>query len=171
MKLKANPKTHLALTTIVLLAVAIPTMICAMYDDFNRPIPLMDYVPQQRGMYDTRYDRLSEADCRGCHGGSVADRHHFSPVVLNNSACSFDAGGCHEMIQEPPGVVAIRDCTTSGCHRWDDLGPMDGQAAPPNGWHHDTDLPSLEDCVDCHNPNLIGPISPFCSFQEYPLRW
>jgi hypothetical protein len=33
----------------------------------NRPDPLMDYVPQEKGMYDTVYSELAVEDCRGCH--------------------------------------------------------------------------------------------------------
>jgi hypothetical protein len=35
--------------------------------DHNRPDPLMDYVPQEKGMYDTVYSELAVEDCRGCH--------------------------------------------------------------------------------------------------------
>jgi len=132
----------------------------ALNDDYNRPMPRMDYAPQEIGMDDRRYDELSEADCRACHGQSLANRHHVTPIVLEQHTCSIDSGGCHEVLPEPPGVVVIQDCTTSGCHSWDDVYAY--------GWHHNTDLSAPENCVSCHNPNLVAEIHPFISFQEYP---
>jgi len=132
--------------------------------DYNRPNPLMDYVPQENGIYDTRYDYLVESDCRACHGDSLADRHHYSNIVLIYNRCT----DCHEILPEPPGVVVIRDCTTSGCHSWDDVGEMDDSGLPPNGWHHSTDLSGSENCVACHDRNFVAEITPFSSFQQYP---
>jgi hypothetical protein len=57
-------------------------------------------------------------------------------------------------------VLVIRDCTTSGCHSWDDV--------YANGWHHNTDLSGSENCVACHSENIVAEITPFSSFQEYP---
>jgi hypothetical protein len=132
----------------------------ALNADYNRPNPLTDYAQQEMGMYDTRYDELGEMDCRACHGESVMTRHHNTPIVLEQHTCSIENGGCHEITPEPPGVVVIRDCTTSGCHSWDDV--------YTNGWHHNTDLSAPENCVSCHNPNLVGQITPFSGFQECP---
>ncbi len=123
---------------------------------YQRPNPLMDYVPQEVGIYDTWYSRLEEFDCRKCHGDSLADRHHHTEIVLRDGLCF----PCHELTPDPPGVVVIRDCTTGGCHSWDDV--------PANGWHHDTDLSGSENCVACHDRNLVSEISPFSSFAEYP---
>lgn len=128
---------------------------------YNRPLPKMDYAPQEIGMYDTRYDELSAADCRACHRNSLADRHHHTSLVLEQHTCSIESGGCHELLPDPPSVVVIRDCTTSGCHNWNDV--LGGY-----GWHHNTDLSAPESCVSCHNPNLVGPIGPFVPFIEYP---
>ena len=115
----------------------------------------MDYAPQEIGIYDSRYDHLGEMDCRGCHGASLADRHHYSETVLIYNQCT----PCHEIIPDPPGVVVIRDCTTSGCHSWDDV--------LVNGWHHNTNLSASENCVACHDRNLVAEITPFTSFVEY----
>ncbi len=128
----------------------------ALNADYNRPNPLLDYVPQEIGMYDARYDELTEMDCRGCHGDSLTDRHHYSPSGLDHQ-CDH----CHDMISEPPGVVVIHDCTTNGCHSWDDV-------LGSNGWHHGTDLSAPENCVVCHDPNLVVPIAPFLPFAQYP---
>jgi hypothetical protein len=123
---------------------------------YNRPNALMDYVPQEIGVYDTVYWELEESDCRGCHGNSLADRHHLTDTVMVYRLCT----PCHEPMSEPPFVVAIRDCLTGGCHSWEDLGT--------NGWHHNTDLSASGNCVACHDPNLIGEISPFRDFETYP---
>jgi hypothetical protein len=48
---------------------------------YNRPNPLVDYTAQEIAIYDTRYDELGVADCRGCHGDSLADRHHNTLIV------------------------------------------------------------------------------------------
>ncbi|UCD86850.1 MAG: hypothetical protein JSV01_03495, partial [Desulfobacterales bacterium] len=123
---------------------------------YHRPNPLMDYVSQEVGIFDSSYDRLEELDCRKCHGDSLAERHHHTPIVLEQGFCH----PCHESIPEPPGVVVITDCKTSGCHSGDDL-----QA---NGWHHDTDLSGAENCVACHDRNLVSEILPFSSLAEHP---
>lgn len=34
-------------------------VIWGQYEDYNRPVPLMDYVPQEIGIYDTTYDALA----------------------------------------------------------------------------------------------------------------
>jgi hypothetical protein len=148
-------KTFLFSVVTVLVAMMYAPTASAIGDSaYNRPNPLMDYVPQEKGMYDTRYDRLTESDCRDCHGETVADRHHYTDIVLQDNLCT----PCHDQIQEPPGVIVIRNCTTSGCHSFDDV--------YFNGWHHDTDLSAAENCVICHNPNLVAPITPFSSFED-----
>jgi hypothetical protein len=131
-------KTFLFSAMTVLVAMMSAATASALLDTWNRSNPLMDYVSQEMGMYDTSYDRLTELDCRGCHGDNLSD----------------------SIISEPPGVIPVRDCTTSGCHSWDDV--------YANGWHHDTDLSAPENCVICHSPNLVGPIGPFRSPAEYP---
>jgi hypothetical protein len=148
-------KTFLFSAATVLVAMMSAATASALLDTWNRPNPLMDYVSQEMGMYDTTYDLLTDTDCRGCHGDNLADRHHYSPLGL-----AGQCDGCHDIISEPPGVFPVRDCTTGGCHSWDDV--------YANGWHHDTDLSAAENCVICHSPNLVAPIGPFTSFQEYP---
>jgi hypothetical protein len=54
----------------------------------------------------------------------------------------------------------IRDCETSGCHSWEDV--------YANGWHHDTDLSASENCVACHDRNVVAELTPFSSFALYP---
>lgn len=123
--------------------------------NYNRPYPLMDYVPQEIGIYDTIYGELTESDCRGCHGNSLAERHHATPVVVRDHECI----ACHA-VNPGGGVSVIRDCTTSGCHSQNDL--------ETNGWHHNTDLSDSGTCVACHSPNLIAEITPFRDPVLYP---
>lgn len=123
----------------------------------NRATPLMDYVPQEHGIYDTMYWELEEYDCRDCHGNNLADRHHATDTVVVDGLCTY----CHEVIFDPPYVIAIRDCLTSGCHSWPD-------DVEDNGWHHYTDLSASGNCITCHDPNLIEEITPFRDFTRYP---
>jgi hypothetical protein len=149
-------KTLLFSAVAVLVATMSVATASALLDTWNRPNPLMDYVPQELAIYDTRYDHLEELDCRSCHGDSLADRHHYTEIVLRDRLCT----PCHEIIPDPPGVVVIRDCAASGCHSWDDV--------YANGWHHDTDLSASENCVACHDRNVVAELTPFAGFAEYP---
>lgn len=118
-----------------------PAIAWGAWENYNRPKPLMDYVPQETGIYDTAYSQLQESDCRSCHGASLADRHHTLDPP-------HECTECHP----PPEFGVIRDCTTSGCHSWDDVGT--------NGWHHNTAQSESGNCRACHNPNLIAEYSP-----------
>jgi hypothetical protein len=137
--------------------------------DYNRPAPhsnsdvgfggarTYDYVAQELGIYDTFYTELEEIDCRACHGNSLANRHHFSDIVIEFGQCT----PCHDPDPNAPGgVVVTRDCTTAGCHSVADLGT--------NGWHHNTDMSQGNACVVCHDGNLISEIGTFRDFQLYP---
>lgn len=126
------------------------------YAHYNRPSPLMDYVSQEIGVYDTVYWELDETDCRHCHGGTLADRHHVTDTVQIYQLCT----PCHDVIPEAPYVLVIRDCLTGGCHSWDDV--------YTNGWHHNTDLSASGNCVACHDPNLIAEITSARDFAAYP---
>jgi len=60
----------------------------------------------------------------------------------------------------------VRDCTTSGCHSWDDASLL-----PPDGngrWHHNTDNSAAGNCNVCHNPSIVGAIQPGVSFDDDP---
>jgi hypothetical protein len=60
---------------------------------FIRPAnPVMDYVPQNVGIYDTYYENFKESDCRACHGASTAERHHGTDYALSGN-CQF----CHSI--------------------------------------------------------------------------
>jgi hypothetical protein len=131
--------------------------------DYNRPNPTMDYVSQEIGIYDTKYNALTEQDCRKCHGNSTADRHHATPKVVRDHSCS----PCHVICTPGTpncqnGITLYRNCLTSGCHSWDDV------QFGNKKWHHNTDMSASEDCNSCHDPNIIDEITPFRDFQTYP---
>jgi hypothetical protein len=150
-----NTKRFLSIVFLVLILLAARGIQAQQYATYNRPVPLMDYVPQEIGVYDTAYEELTESDCRGCHGNSLADRHHATPTVVEDGLCL----PCHALA--PGGGISVtRDCLTSGCHSSDDL--------LVNGWHHDTDLSDSANCVACHDPNLIARISPVRDLENYP---
>ena len=130
---------------------------------YNRPNPSMDYVPQELGIYDTMYNELTEQNCRTCHGNSTSDRHQGVPMAVNDHLCN----PCHTLCTEGApdcenGITIHRNCLTSGCHSWNDV-QFGNQK-----WHHNTDLTDPENCIACHNPNLIGKISPFHACAESP---
>ena len=151
-----NNKRFYSLIWKVVLFFGVIGTVAALNSVYNRPTPLMDYVPQEIGIYDGMYANLTESDCRGCHGNSLVERHHATPTVIEDRLCI----PCHEVIPEPPGVVVINDCLTSGCHSAGDM--------EDNGWHHMTDLSESDNCVACHNPNLIAEITPLRDFGMYP---
>jgi hypothetical protein len=131
--------------------------------DYNRPNPTMDYVSQEIGVYDTGYRELKEQDCRKCHGNSTADRHHAIPKVVRDHSCN----PCHQVCAPGTpdcqnGITMHRDCLTSGCHSWDDV------QFGNKKWHHNTDMSASEDCVACHDPNIVEEITPFRDFGMYP---
>src|SRR3972149_10025672 len=118
--------------------------------DYNRPNPAMDYVPQEIGIYDTIYQEQTEHDCRKCHGNSTADRHHGIPALETDHICA----PCHPTCTtgDPDwenGITLHRNCLTSGCHSWDDV--QSGNTK----WHHNTDMSASENCIACHDPNII----------------
>ena len=123
--------------------------------DYNRPNPLMDYVPQEIGIGDHLYTSLTTADCRVCHGTNLADRHHHSELALSQGLCT----SCHGRKTTPPYVEIMPDCTAQGCHAGADLGPLDELETPPNGWHHYTLFSANDKCTACHDSDLIDHIS------------
>lgn len=131
--------------------------------DYNRPNPTMDYVSQEIGIYDTIYQEQTESSCRKCHGNSTADRHHGVPMVVIDHLCT----PCHPActVGDPDcenGITIHRNCLTSGCHSWDDV------RSGNKKWHHNTDMSASDNCIACHNPNIIDEIDPFRGFQAYP---
>jgi hypothetical protein len=107
------------------------------------------------------HGRLKEQkDCRECHGNSVADRHHGVPIVVIDHLCF----PCHPQctIGTPNcenGITLERNCLAAGCHD-----------TTVNGGHHAIDLTNANACTTCHNPNLIGELSPLIDFNTYPSQ-
>jgi len=104
---------------------------------YTRPSnPIMDYVPQNIGVYDTYYENFYESDCRGCHGASIEERHHVTYYALQGN-CAF----CHL-----GGVQPERDCKV--CHI--DGGPIGDFGSP----HHRSNFAGVGQCNQCHT-NVI----------------
>ncbi|MBW1742833.1 MAG: hypothetical protein JRJ47_05305 [Deltaproteobacteria bacterium] len=116
---------------------------------YSRPNPLMDYVAQEMGAYDTVYEELNEADCRSCHGGSLAEKHHET-----DRAATSPCTPCHLT-----GPV-ITDCLTSGCHSSDDV--------LINGWHHNTEASDSGNCGSCHDLVPVEEFGPGIRFEDDP---
>jgi hypothetical protein len=158
-----NSKKLLCITCLFLLVLGVAGTLWAQGAIYNRQNPLMDYTIQELGLYDTNYENYNEAGCRSCHGNSTADRHHGTVQVVRDHQCA----SCHPTCTPGTtdcenGITLHRDCLTSGCHSWTDV-QFGNQK-----WHHDTDLSGAENCTACHDPNLIGEITPFRDFSTYP---
>jgi hypothetical protein len=128
------------------LVLAMTGLAWALCTDYYRPAPSMDYVSQEKGIYDTSSSNLVEKDCRKCHGNTT-DRHHALPVVK----------GGHCLICHPQFPTIERNCLAAGCHDTN-----------VNGGHHTIESTSADACITCHNPNLIGELSPLIDFNTYP---
>ena len=101
---------------------------------FIRPAnPVMDYVPQNVGIYDTYYENFKENDCRVCHGASTVERHHWTEYSLIGN-CMF----CHSVSP----TEFEKDCKV--CHV--DGGPIGDFGNP----HHRSDLADSDQCSQCH---------------------
>lgn len=152
-------------SVMVLLVVSTTTVIWALDGDYNRPNPLLDYVPQEIGLYDTFYDELVEADCRNCHGNSLADRHHDmkKPSVLVPGTTDLDCLICHtDGDPSNSGAPVTHDCKTSGCHSLTDVQTGNQR------WHHNTEAAAAFNCTQCHSPKILGPITSFQDFLTVP---
>jgi hypothetical protein len=132
---------------------------------YNRPVPLMDYAPQEIAIGDYLYSSLGEDDCRFCHGTSTADRHHYSELALTGFCTP-----CHNITTTPPFVAVTRDCTTSLCHKGDTLGPLNAIRDNSNGWHHYTQESYVDECVACHDPGVLDRVvdDEYVPFAMYP---
>lgn len=156
-------KRLLCITCLFLLVFGVAGTLWAQGAVYNRPNPLMDYVPQEMGVYDGAYTDYNDTGCRACHGNSTADRHHGVPMVVRDHVCIT----CHPTctVGSPDcekGIMIHRNCLTNGCHSWNDV-QFGNQL-----WHHTTDMAQAENCQTCHDPNLIGEITPFRDFSTYP---
>jgi hypothetical protein len=152
MSILMKPKVHLIWLTVMFLVAVMAGPALALWPDdgWDRPAkPVMDYVPQNYGIYDTYYEYYAESDCRICHGGSLATRHHTT-FWATTAQCL----NCH--CEWPDVVPPERDCVQ--CHQdnadfCDDGGAPDGDYGSP---HHRTQLSGSEQCTACHSSTLLS---------------
>lgn len=99
----------------------------------NVPAPPVN---QQVGFWDKAFDSMSESDCRGCHGETLAEKHHLL-ITTRNLSCTT----CHQM-DCSSGVCELepfRDCSL--CHT---------QNAGQGSVHHLAQAAQSGNCVSCH---------------------
>ncbi len=156
-------KKILKVKVMVLFVVSTATALWALDANYNRPNPLLDYVPQEIGLYDTFYDELGEMDCRNCHGNSMSDTHHdMSYDRLMTPEGVLDCYICHETTgSTPTGANVAHDCKSSGCHSLADV------QSGNRRWHHNTEAAAAFNCVSCHDPNILS--SEIGIFQPFSL--
>ena len=145
--------------------------------DYSRPAPVMDYAPQEMGIYDTMYEYLTEADCRDCHGSNLSNRHHYAhqgdPCTLCHAVepqqpedwpveLGWPPVGPWPPFVDPPAEPIEHNCVAEGCHS------RNGGETDP--WHHNSDLSAARDCTVCHSYRLVGEFGPGVSFQVAPPK-
>jgi hypothetical protein len=88
--------------------------------------------PQNIGFKDVAFNDLTQGACRGCHGESLADRHHGTKNAASGN-CVF----CHKVSTDAKnqGVDLTRDCLK--CHL----------KSP----HHLTEAAKKNKCGECHD--------------------
>jgi len=159
-----NSKKLLCIACLIFIVLGISATLWAQGAAYNRPNPAMDYVPQEIGIYDTMYYEHAEHNCRKCHGNSTADRHHGVPQVVRDHICITCHPTCTSGVDPDceNNITIHRNCLTTDCHSWADV-QFGNQK-----WHHNTDMADSENCIACHDPNLIEEITPFRDFEMYP---
>ena len=126
------------------------------------PNAVMNYVPQNVGIYDTYYGNFRETDCRVCHGNSnaVANRHHYSAFAFADcpDGCPLSPPGCATVCHDPgcfsdPYTIPdCKECHIDGACIQVDIGNGMGNLGVP---HHRSDLADSELCTACHQPDLL----------------
>ena len=126
------------------------------------PNPVMNYVPQNVGIYDTYYGNFKETDCRACHGDSeaVSNRHHYSALVFADcpDGCPLPLPNClavchveaYNPVTNPTGDCNV--CHVDGTWIPIDVGYGIGNLGLP---HHRSDLAGSGQCTACHEPSLL----------------
>jgi hypothetical protein len=130
-------------------------------DYYKRPPnAVMNYVPQNIGIYDTYYGDFKETDCRACHGDSntVSNRHHYSALAFADCPDGCPSQNCLTACHDPvinPVTNPTGDCKI--CHIDGTWVPVDiGSGVGNLGYpHHRSDLASSGQCTACHQPNLL----------------
>jgi hypothetical protein len=90
-------------------------------------------VNQTLGMEDSSFDNLTAAECRVCHVGSQADRHH---LLYNSEVADPSIVPYPELTTNYPTPPLLYNCI--GCHG-------DGSPGFP------ADYRAERDCTECHN--------------------
>ena len=115
---------------------------------YRPPNPVMNYVPQYIGIYDTYYGNFVTNDCNSCHGDSntVAIRHQYSASAFVScpDGCPLSPPDCYISCH----VGDITD-NCNQCHI--DGGPLGDLGLP----HHRSDIAESGLCTNCHQPNLL----------------
>jgi len=98
---------------------------------------VMVAAPQKVGMKDDIFTNLKRPACEGCHGASVADRHHGT-----KNAISGNCGSCHSVNSkaEDMGVDLKKECFD--CHK---VNP-----------HHKTKAAQDKKCKECHDTSGVS---------------
>jgi hypothetical protein len=127
---------------------------------YRPPNPVMNYVPQNHGIYDTYYSNFKETDCRVCHGDSeaVSNRHHYSALAFADCPDGCLSQNCTTIchiesinpITNPSGDCKL--CHVDGTWVPVDIGRGVGNLSHP---HHSSDLAYSELCTTCHQPDLL----------------
>ncbi len=120
--------------------------------NYRPPEPVMDYVPQNIGIYDTYYQSFLADDCRGCHGARLdgENRHQFTASAFEAcpDGCPISGDDCFLACHEAPSSTSPPlDCKE--CHI--DSGPIGDLGNP----HHRSDLADSGQCTACHQPDLL----------------
>ena len=151
--LHENPKVGLA--ALVILVVAgffVVTLGSGRAKAYVRPAnPVMDYVPQYIGIYDTFLDNLEADDCRGCHGdrNAGAQRHQFTASAFaecpDGDGCPLSPPDCLTACHDDPNDPGDMTYDCIVCH------PNTGTPDP----HHQSDPAHAGQCTACHQTNLL----------------
>ena len=139
-------------------------------ETYRPPNPVMDYVPQYIGIYDTYYSYYVADDCRVCHGNrnAGAKRHQFTASAFANcpDGCPLSPqdclSACHSFFPGDPESITY-DCRE--CH-------IDGGIMGDLGFpHHRSDLANSGKCTACHRPDLLVETISVKSPSYYPTAY
>jgi hypothetical protein len=131
---------------------------------YRPPDPVMNYVPQYVGIYDTYYSYYVADDCRVCHGDrtAVAKRHQYTASAFTGcpDGCPLPSpdclSACHTDLNDPETITD--NCLT--CHPAASYGG--------GGPHHETDMSGSGQCTSCHQPDLLVSLKSKKTFSYYP---
>lgn len=120
---------------------------------YRPPNPVMNYVPQNIGIYDTYYGNFKEFDCRACHGdrNAGAMRHQYAGSAFGAcpDGCPLSPPDCLTACHSDPGNP---QSITNDCRECHINGGIMGDLGYP---HHRSDLAGSQLCTACHQPDLL----------------